>query len=346
MNTRILAATLLAAAAATACERPESEFISALPQRDAVILDVPADSSSQGQELRAGIASSKQSLVGAPAEWYSNTYYTARELNTFAGFVVTLLETITNYPATTVDPTRAVWGPFSDDKEPNEFTLTIEKVAAADTHFTWAIRGKHKSTGDDAYVSLAAGAFVPAEKEDQGRGWFVVDFDNIRTINPAENGRGRIAYAIHKNDEGTLVLAHFETVDENGNELKASYAYGEDNKDNGFIVFRLPIDIDDGKDGKVAVEDVLIRTRFTQAGGRADIFATNGDLNTEIVVGSQCWDGRFTSTFEQFKLGEEVLAADGVESTCAFGQAETPAQDALPEADEVESPYTLAELMK
>jgi hypothetical protein len=329
----------------TACERPESEFIEALPDRDTVILDVPEDGQQQN-ELRARISKQTSELVGAPAEWYSNTYYTARDLNTLAGFVVTLLETITGYPATEVSKERAVWGPFSDDKEPNEFTLTIEKDTADDVHFTWAIRGKHKSHGDDKYVSLAAGAFAPAEKEDQGRGWFVIDFDNIHQLNPAEDGRGRIAYALEKSDAGTLVLAHFKGVDENGNNIKASYAYGEDTNATGFIVFRLPVDIDDGEEGKTAAEEVLIRTRFTIDGGRADIFATHGDLGTGVVIGSQCWDEVFTSTFEQFKLGDDVLAAAGDEKTCAFGQAETPAENALPEADEVESPYTLAELMR
>lgn len=340
---RLSALLLPAAIAISGCERPESELIAALPDRETMILDVEGNGQS-GQGLSIGQA--RQNLVGSPAEWYTNTYYAARDLNVLAGFVVTLLEEITKWPSTSFDQTSAVWGPFSDKNDPNEFKLEIKKLEEASLHYEWSIQGKHKSQGDDGYLALAAGAFEPG-KEDQGRGWFVIDFDHISALDPTEKGGGRIAYALQKNDDGTLVLAHFKGPDQDGNTIEASYAYGEDHNDAGFIVFRLPIDIDEGKDGKVAVEDVLIRTRFTTGGGRSDIFAVKGDLGEEIVIGSQCWDKTFVSTFEQFKLGTAVIAADGDESSCNFVEAETPdPTKALPDADEVESPYTLEQLMR
>jgi hypothetical protein len=330
----------------TACERPQDEFIAALPDRETMILDIEEGQSSQGLRPANGDGTDRHNLVGAPAEWYTNTYYAARDLNVLAGFIVTVLEEVTKLPPSGLTDKSAVWGPLSDPKEPNEFILNIEKVADSSTYYQWAIKGKHKSSGIDAYISLAAGAFEPSEVKDQGRGWFVIDFEAIRTLNPTEKGHGRIAYALQKNDEGTLVLAHYKGLDDAGNNIQASYAYGEDNKNAGFIVFRLPADIDDGEDGKVAVEDVLIRTRFSPDGGRADIFATHGDLGSNIVIGSQCWDSVFVSSFEQFKLGEEVLASAGDSTSCAFAEAETPDVNALPDADEVESPYTLEELMR
>lgn len=338
---RLTALLLPAALALSACERREAELIAALPDRETMILKVEDDGQS-GRGLSIGQA--QQNLVGAPAEWYTNTYYAARDLNVLAGFVVTLLEEITKWPSTSFDQTSAVWGPFSDKNDPNEFKLEIKKLEDASLHYEWSIQGKHKSQGDDAYLALAAGAFEPG-KEDQGRGWFVIDFDHIATLDPTQNGGGRIAYALQKNDEGTLVLAHFKGPDKNGDTVEASYAYGENN-DAGFIVFRLPVDIDEGQEGKTATEDVLIRTRFTTDGGRADIFAVHGDLGDKIVIGSQCWDKTFVSTFEQFKLGADVLAADGDASTCNFAEAETPDPQALPDADEVESPYTLEQLMR
>src|SRR6185436_21020002 len=151
---------------------------------------------------------------------------------------------------------------LSDPKEPNEFLLSIEKRPEGDLHYIWSIKGKHKSEGAESYIALAGGAFEPGATKDQGKGWFVIDFEHIRALDPTSDARGHIGYALEKNDQGTVVLAHLKGVDPTGNPVDAGYAYGEDNDNNGFIVFRIPADIDDGKDGKVAQEDVLIRTRF------------------------------------------------------------------------------------
>ena len=138
---------------------------------------------------------------------------------------------------------------------------------------------------------------------------------------------------------GVIALAHFKGPDDRGEQVEAGYAYGQDNENNGFVVFAFSGDIDEGKDGRVAKEDVLIRTRWSDRNGRADIIATHGDLGGNWVHGSQCWDATFVSTYESFKLDGVVLAQDGDAATCVFEDAELPSNEELPGDGAVENPY-------
>lgn len=327
---------LFAAGSLAACEKPTSEYIDALPNRQVATIQLPEE----GQTTQGLIGQTRSGLVGAPADMYTNTYYQARNLNGLAVFVVNLLETITAYPATTVTDHSAVWGPFGDAQEPNQWVLAVErKTEAAETHYEWYIAGKHRSAPDSAYVAIAAGAFAPSTTPDQGRGWFAIDFDLIRTLNPTESGKGRIAYAYDKNDLGVHVLAFFEGPDAMNAVTTAAYAYGESTLGEHYVVFAFQGDIDDGRDGRTQKEDVLIRSRWNEGPGRADVLAVHGDLGNDVAQASQCWDGSFVSTFEVMTVNGQVLATGGDAATCAFSSAEVPDEGQLPSAEEVESPF-------
>ena len=224
--------------ALVACELPADEYRDALPERDTLVLDYPAaDTSASGLHRAA--------LVGAPSDFYSQTYYTARELNAFGVLVVTLVETITKYPASDLGDDYAVWGPFSDRAEPNEFKLTVDRRVEDALVYGWAIEGRHKSQGDDGWVAITRGHFAPREEGSRdGRGWFTFDFESLRTLNPAENGKGRIAYAFEVNGGEASVKLHYQGENERGEPAQAAYAYGHDESGAGYVLFAFQDSLD------------------------------------------------------------------------------------------------------
>lgn len=313
--------TLLPLAAVWACQSPADEYRAALPDKETLQVEVPAQ---QNQSL------TRSALVGGPADLYSHTYYAARDVNLLGRLVVDLVTTIADYPPTAVELNRAVWGPFSEAREPNEFQLVVEKMEADPVYYIWAISGRPKSA--EAFTTLAAGAFEPDELEDYGRGWFELDFEAIRTLDPSEGARGTIRYAFAKSERGVAVKAYFA-----GPEGHAAYQYGEKSEGEGYIMFAVPGNIHDEAELS-APENLLILTRWRPDGaGRADVVATEGDLEGK-VYGVQCWDDRFVATFEAYTLDGEVLASDGDLAGCVL--AEPQAAD-LPEEAELVSPYPL-----
>lgn len=326
---KLILTTLPLTLAFTACQRPGDEFREALPHRSDVTVAFPEDAAQSSQGL------SRQALVGEPAEYYTTTYYEARKINGFGAFVVNLVETITAYPPTTLDADVATWGPFSDDREPNEFRLTVERRDAPSLHYLWYLEGRPKSATD--YTGLAGGAFEPSAVPDQGRGWFGVSFDNIRTLDPTEDGAGQIAYAFAKDDEGLAVQVVFQGLDATGAVATAGYLFGQRTTGEGFVSFAFPGDINDGDPTMPAQEDILLLSRWTASGaGRADIIATNGDLGTQALYGAQCWNDTFVSTFEAIVLDENILNAQGDPTSCRLGELQP---ESLPDAESLVNPY-------
>lgn len=316
-----------------ACGAPADEYRAALPKTQDVTVQYPEQTAQSQNGL------SRQALVGEPAEFYLNAYYESRKINGFGRFVVQLVETITAYPATTLTESSATWGPFSEDREPNEFQLHVQREEAPSVHYTWALEGRAKSATD--WTGLAGGAFEPETTPDEGRGWFVVDFNAIKTLDPTEDGQGQIAYAFEKNAEGVAVQVLFQGVGEGGDTVNAAYVFGQRAAGEGFVMFAFPGDIHEGDPSQPALEDLLIRTQWDASGaGRADIIATQGDLADQTVYGAQCWDDSFLSTFELFTLDGSVLGAEGDPETCRINES---APEALPDAEDLSSPFEGAE---
>jgi hypothetical protein len=338
-----LLAGIAAGGVLAACQGQDAEFRQALPEKSDVMVDLPgADgSSSQGLTAASGkLGTSKQAVVGTPAEFYTDSYYISRDLNTLGAFIVDILKAVTATKPSGLTATNAVWGPLSQPLEPNEYILNVDKKTDVPLHYVWKLEGKPKSLGADAYVILAGGSYEPAANPDQGKLWFAIEFDNIHTLNPTDNSKGRIEYAINRNDSGTLVFAHYVGPADDGSPTEAFYAYGVDNASAGFMVFAFQADIDNGMDGSNVKEDVLIHSRWQATGaGRADIFATKGTLGASVVIGSQCWGKSFVSSFEDFALDGKVLATSGDASTCVFGDQKVPAKTDLPTAQETLNPH-------
>jgi hypothetical protein len=327
----ILIGTL--AAGLWACD-PGAEYRAALPDRDTVTVAYPATGTSE-----AGLSSQRQAIVGEQSDLYSQTYYASRDLNAFGKLVVDVLEAITAFPPTEYDETSATWGPFSEPREPSEWRLHVQKIEDP-FRYDWRLEGRQKS--EKAYLSFASGTFLPTDKgEDLGEGYFKVDFETLKKLNPAEDGNGVVGYAFKKEADRVNVRVRFNGPNEQGQIVDAGYAFEELADGTGSILFAFPGDIDDGKDGRTAIEDVVIRTRWLKDGaGRADVSAINGDLGRDTALGVQCWDNRFISTHEKITVGSELLLISvGDPSTCQITDAAPVSRDALPEETDVTNPF-------
>ena len=157
-NTLIVSITTFALA--TACGgTANDELLEAIPDRSEVEVALPEAMGSTSGGLEVGSTSS--GLVGGPADYYTLTYHQARHLNNLGKHVIRLLEEITKFPATERTPGRAVWGPGSDEGDPNEYRLIIEKAfpLLEASVLKWNISARHDSGGEADWKVLAHGAF-------------------------------------------------------------------------------------------------------------------------------------------------------------------------------------------
>ena len=70
-----------------------------------------------------------------------------------------------------------------------------------------------------------------------------------------------------------------------------------------------------------SLEDMVIHSRWNADGsGRADISATGGDLGTDQVTASECWDNRFQRVYYADSAG--WLEAEGDEAACSYAEAQ------------------------
>lgn len=334
-------------------------FVVALPTADDVLVEVPEVQTDAASLEAAGAGRSRRALVGEPATFYTHSYYQAKEINGLAASVIDILDEIASYPPTTFTGTVAVWGPFSEPFEPNEFKVTVAKNEASALHFGWKIAGRHKSGVAD-FATLARGSFEPDSADgDQrnGRGWMFIDFGRIHELEQSNEGAGDIRYRFTRTDAAVHVKAIYQGPDEEGQPATVAYGFGANAAGDGFILFGLSADIHSGEDGanganddggagaRDAKEDLLIRTRWrAEGGGRSDVVARGGDLMLDEALVSQCWSETFVSTYESMAINGSLIGEEGDETSCALDSPELPDATELPSVDDVTDPFSSTSL--
>jgi len=322
----------------SACDRPYDNMLQGLPAQGDVQVDVPENTTAV-----SGLSSSNQSaLVGEPAEHYTTTYNHARTVNKIGVDVAVLLKTITDFPPTTYEEGIAVWGPGSDEGDPNEFMLTVRQgVADRENVVEWRLEGKHKSAAANEFQGLAFGNFDPESGTD-GQGWFEINLDAIGQLNQTEE-QGNIAFNYRKSGEELEIQVRFTDVIAEGDVLDAGYDFKRARDGSGSFLFDLPLDINkDDADAadKTARENLLIRTRWNTAGiGQVDLLATGGDLEDTSLELTQCWGALFVSSYEAIYINGAVEAEEGNSSNCPYSRRMVPEAGDLTSATEVQNPF-------
>jgi hypothetical protein len=285
-----------------------------LPTSDSVRVNVPES------------AASTHRSVGDIADYYLITRKISRDLNYGAAWVLILVHTIVEYPATSVSGNVYTWGPWSEALDPAEWRLTVSENL--DGSYDWSFDGRSKLELGTEFLTVISGNAVPGATPHHGRGNFLLDFDAAELVDPIDNdnhGVVEIVYDLEREAGAPatldIAIATVET-DEFGVDQPVSfdYSYADNADGSGDLQFQTHGDLDD--EGS-AVEDALIRSRWTADGpGRADVQVKNGDLGELVVTASECWDETFRRVY--YADSEEWLPTEGDVADCAFADQDLP----------------------
>jgi len=284
----------------------------ALPTAEDVRIDLPENSSAKGIS----------EALGELSPWYVVTRQVTRDLNGGTAWVLIVVHTIVQFPATTIEGDTYTWGPWSDALDPAEYRLVVTELSNGS--YDWSLDGRSKTDPGADFEGVIAGNALPGEVEGTGHGEFTIDFDAAERVNPIDNdGRGvvGISYDLAARH---LDMAIATTEDRGGTQVPVNYdyAYDESEDGSGDMIFAIHGDTDD--EG-TAAEDAVIRSRWLADGtGRADARVAGGDLGDLSVTASECWDSSFAVVYYQDSAS--WLPTEGDVSSCAFADVDLPPQ--------------------
>jgi hypothetical protein len=312
MFMRTALTSLAAAALFTGCvadEGGDTLIEDALPTAESVQIRLPE---------------SQARSVGQIADYYALTRQVTRDLNGGAAWVLLVVHTVVQFPATSVDGDVYTWGPWTGNAlDPAEWQLVV--TANDDDTYDWELEGRSKSTPEDGFLAVISGHAVPGDEPHRGSGEFTIDFDTGERVNPIDNtpdtGRIDVTYDL-ENRDGTAatVTMHAEGIDTLGNPGSFDYAYAENDDGSGDFQFALDADLEENGS---AAEQALIRSRWLETGaGRADAFLSGGDLDAIEVEASECWDEQFRRTF--YTDSVDFSPTEGDPESCVYDEAALP----------------------
>lgn len=304
----VLAAT--AALGLVACVKQDDDpraIDRALPTADQVSIKLPQTTARTLDE----------NALGQLAAWYVATRDVTRTFNGGSAWVLTLIHTIVQFPATTVNGSTFTWGPWSDALSPAAYKLDVEAVG--DGTYTYQLSGRSKTQASAQFEVIIDGRADPRPGDLKGNGEFLIDFDAGRRVNPIDSGDARGSVDVRYD----LAKAHLDltvmSTDAQGQPAFANYAYNAAADGGGDMTF----DVSANAGGTALLETLTLRSRWLGTGaGRADARIDGGDLGTIQVTASECWDTGFKRVF--YKDSNNFAPTEGLESSCAFATQDLP----------------------
>lgn len=259
-------------------------------------------------------SASTSAAVGDIAEWYVATRDVTRTLNGGTAYVLILVHTIVQFPATSVEGKTTTWGPHHEPLDPAEWRLIVTELE--DGTYDWHLDGHSLTEPESGFETILSG-----NANGDGTGTFMLDFDAAERVNPIDNdGRGVIdvAYDI-ANRSLDIGVDSVEDLDGVATDVHFDYAYREADDRSGDMVFSL---FADTADAGTAKEEATLRSRWLATGeGRADVRLRNGDLDLEVTA-SECWSSSFRRMF--YTDSAEWLPTEGDAGDCAFADSDLP----------------------
>lgn len=287
----------------------------ATPDADAFTKHLP------DERILVALPSGGNRAIGATADSYVTTVQVSTDVNGWISNVLDMLDTITSFEPTYSDAeNRFFWGPWDDGGlDPNHTALYVE-FDEPTGKYAWAIVKRDKdSTDDEDWTPIVAGEAYEGDDEDQGHGFFIIDFDANTALSPAESAVGTFLSTYEVTDAGVVAEASFDEFAENGSDdpITAGYSYGQDPTGAGYMDLAYLADINE--DGSQE-ETIVLRTRWLADGaGRGDSVVFGGDLGVLTYTATECWDTDFAVSFEE---NNAELQRAGDETSCVFDQPE------------------------
>lgn len=305
----LLLSGALALSASSACgnySNEDLEYMSAIPQRDDVAIEVP----------RRGLLVA----VGA-AEGWRTTLEVTRALNRTADAFLALIDAIRRNSPTRRLPDQRIWGPFPADEHPGwqvEFRMNRTVAGGDAVAFDYALAmippagvtlpGNARDTVIIGGTFAASGGVRVGEGhlsitlvEARAAGLVFKDLDKLRTLT--------IDYSTRVWPR--RVAMHIENEPSETDAASADYTYQQAENGDGAMTFSLPQDI---VAGPLGPETLSVQSRWLGAGqGRADISVTGGDVVGE-ATSLECWGNDFRSTYKTQSWARQDTTGD--EATC------------------------------
>ena len=258
--------------------------------------------------------------IGQLAPWYVTTRDVTRTFNGGTAWVLVVVHAIVQLPPTSESGDTATWGPWDDGAlDPAQYKLVV--TSRADGSFDWELDGHAKSDTTGHFIAVITGNAVPSIPAGQGHGTFSIDFDNARIVNPVDNANNKGVIDLAYDLAARTLDMQIATTDASGTPVDAHYTYEESADRSGNMTFSF----DTNAGGGPALEDAVIRSRWLSTGsGRADIRLSGGDLGSNKVTASDCWDASFLETYYTDSVNWQPTAGDV--NTCAFADQDLPPQ--------------------
>ena len=257
---------------------------------------------------------------GDYSPYYLLTASVTQDVNGMIGGVLATVDAATQLPPTLSDEeaSMAIWGPFTDPLNPAEWMLYVTYDGAADV-YTWGVSGRASGT-EDAWTPVVAGRVEAGATAEASRGSFAFDFDAAAELDPTEVTAGLFWTEYDVGLDGVVATAAFDGFrDEGGDEIDAAYHYEQVESGDGLMDLAFLHDLN--PDSGTATDELhIVRSRWTAAGeGRADAYATEGDLGDQVVTAVECWDTAYQLVYYADSWGP---SESGDAAACAFDAPE------------------------
>jgi hypothetical protein len=281
-------------ATASACVKNDDDkgsqaqaAIEALPTSETLTIAVPASAQK----------------VGDVAVSYLLTRTIADTLNGSAAVVLGLAKAISEFPVTSIEGSKLIWGPWSETLKPGEYRMTAQLTGDGD--WSWAIEGRKKGSSA-AFQAVVSGVATPGRPH-RGSGSFTFDCDLALAIDP---------YDLEHSPVTVVLDAEHLAPMPDGSEAAQTFHYEYSAAANGSGTLSF-MTYGDSLDLGTKWENTEYVSQWTAAGaGRTDIAVHGGDLGDTRVTAVECWDTSFLQSY--YTDSQNWLPTVGSPSACPF----------------------------
>ena len=281
----------------------------AIPEASQVALAVPGSAVATAH-------SETLAYAGERAQFYELTRAMTDSVDGVTRSILGSIWIVVHTRPTHVGTHEATWGPGADNAlAPVVWRLQVTEVS--DGVFDYELDGRPKgSTVESDYLAVLKGRGYGRSHAEHRNGYFVVDNDAARTLDPArahDHGTTKITHHLSA-WPATLAVELRPTPTPNWADITVTHQPDG----SGAVDVAALTDIEEAnKDGKL--EDVVMHNRWAKDGaGRADVQISGGSVPI-LVKASECWSTTFERSYYTDSAG--VAPTTGDPAACAFPDA-------------------------
>ena len=250
--------------------------------------------------------------AGERAKFYEFTRALADGVDGVTRSILGSIWIVVHTRPTTIANHEATWGPGADALSPVVWRLKVTEVSAG--VFDYQLDGRPKgSNAESDYLAVLKGRGYGRSHAEHRNGWFLVDNDAARKLDPArahDQGTTKIAHQLHT-WPATIAVEIRPTPAPNWADIMVTHQPDG----SGAVDVSALTDIEEtNKDGKL--EDVVMHNRWAKDGaGRADVQISGGSVPI-LVKATECWSSQFDRSYYTDSAGLAPTVGDP--AACAF----------------------------